>query len=98
MDDTILMPPKPLKGRLKELDAIVVRRLEAGEREMTNASLREEMGMSERNFRALVTEAGVAGPKSTAWSEPAATQREDDGAASSSVGLSDRGGEIFLYL
>ena len=46
VDDTILMPPKPLKGRLKELDAIVVRRLEAGEMEMTNASLREEMGMS----------------------------------------------------
>ena len=32
----------------------MTRRLEAGERQMTNASLREEMGMSERNFRALV--------------------------------------------
>ena len=54
VDDVVLMPPKPLKGRLKELDAIVVRRLEAGETEMTNASLREELGMSERNYRALV--------------------------------------------
>jgi hypothetical protein len=53
-EDIVLLPPKPLKGRLKGLDAIVVRRLEAGERQMTNASLRDEMGMSERNFRALV--------------------------------------------
>ncbi len=53
-EDIVLLPPKPLKGRLKDLDTIVVRRLEAGERQMTNASLREEMGMSERNFRALV--------------------------------------------
>ena len=53
-EDIVLLPPKPLKGRLKDLDAIVVRRLEAGARQMTNASLREEMDMSERNFRALV--------------------------------------------
>ncbi len=55
VQDTVLLPPTPLKGRLKELDTIVVRRLEAGEREMTNPkSLGAEMGMDERNFRALV--------------------------------------------
>ena len=53
-EDIVLLPPKPLKGRLKDLVTIVVRRLEAGERQMTNASLREEMGMSGRNLRALV--------------------------------------------
>lgn len=42
------------RAALKDLDTNVVRRLEAGERQMTNASLRDEMGMSERNFRALV--------------------------------------------
>jgi hypothetical protein len=52
--DTLLMPARPLKGRLRDLDAIVVRRLGAGEREMTNVSLYGEMGMMERNFRALV--------------------------------------------
>ena len=52
--DTMLLPPKPLKGRLRDLDAIVVRRLEAGETEMTNASLYGEIGMLDRNFRALV--------------------------------------------
>ena len=54
VDDIILMPPKPLKGRLKDLDAIVVRRLEAGEVEMTNQSLWEEMGMQKPNMLALV--------------------------------------------
>jgi hypothetical protein len=52
--DTVLIPSKPLKGRLKELEGIVTRRLGAGDREMTNASLCGEMDMSERNFRALV--------------------------------------------
>jgi hypothetical protein len=42
------------RAALKDLDTNVVRRLEAGERQMTNASLRDEMGMSDRNFRALV--------------------------------------------
>lgn len=54
VDDIILMPPKPLKGRLVDLDAIVVRRLEAGETEMTDQSLWEEMGMRKPNMLALV--------------------------------------------
>ena len=53
-EDIVLLPPEPLNGRLKDLDGIVVKRLEANEQQMTNASLREELGMSERNFRALV--------------------------------------------
>src|SRR6185312_2873381 len=53
-EDAALLPPKPLKGRLKDLDAIVVRRLAAGDREMTNASLAVELGMADRDFRRLV--------------------------------------------
>lgn len=51
--DTVLIPSQPLKGRLKELDEIVVRRLGENESEMTNASLYGEMGMDKANFRAL---------------------------------------------
>src|SRR5262249_679548 len=52
--DSVLLPPTPLKGRLKDLAAIVTRRLEAGEREMTNQSLYEDLGMAKQNFGALV--------------------------------------------
>ena len=52
--DNLLLPARPLRGRLKALDTIVVRRLRAGEREMTNGSICSEMRMSDRNFRALV--------------------------------------------
>jgi hypothetical protein len=52
--DNLLMPARPLRGHLKTLDTIMVRRLGSGDRKMTNASLSHEMGMSDRNFRALV--------------------------------------------
>jgi hypothetical protein len=55
VEDTVLMPPRPLKGRLADLAEIVVRRLEAGETEMTNLSLYEELGMAKGNFGKLVT-------------------------------------------
>jgi hypothetical protein len=55
VEDTVLMPPKPLKGRLADLDAIVRRRLEAGETEMTNASLYAELKMAKSNFHRLVS-------------------------------------------
>ena len=54
VDDVVLMPPKPLKGRLKDLAAIIGRRLEAGETEISNPSLYEELGMDQRNFAKLV--------------------------------------------
>jgi hypothetical protein len=54
-EDQTLLPARPLKGRLKDLDAIVVMRLGAGEREMSNASLYEELGMVKGNFGKLVT-------------------------------------------
>lgn len=53
-EDHVLMPPVPLKGRLKELSGVVLRRLEAGETEMSNQSLYEELGMQKTNFSALV--------------------------------------------
>ena len=54
VDDRVLMPPKPLTGRLGDLAGVVSRRLEAGEREMTNPSLYAELGMDQRNFSKLV--------------------------------------------
>jgi len=54
LEDTTLLPPRPLKGRLTDLDAIVVRRLADGDTEMTNQSLWEELGMKKPNFLALV--------------------------------------------
>jgi hypothetical protein len=39
---------------LEDLNTIVVRRLQAGETEMTNQSLYEELGMKKPNFLALV--------------------------------------------
>jgi hypothetical protein len=53
VEDTVLLPPKPLKGRLGQLYDIVVRHLEAGDREMTNASLYGEMGIGCREQAAL---------------------------------------------
>jgi hypothetical protein len=52
--DRVLMPEKALPGRLKDLAVIVERRLAAGETEMTNLSLYEEMGMQRQNFSKLV--------------------------------------------
>jgi len=52
--DRVLIPDHPLKGRLGELAAVVTRRLEAGETEMTNQSMYEEMRMAKENFGALV--------------------------------------------
>ena len=52
--DRVLLPEKPLRGRLQELAAIVTRRLSAGETEFTNPSLYDEMGMARQDFAALV--------------------------------------------
>jgi hypothetical protein len=52
--DTVLLPPVPLKGRLKDLAEIVFRRLEAGETVLTNPSLYDELGMQRPNFAALI--------------------------------------------
>lgn len=62
VDDRLLMPAKPLKGRLRALSDIVSRRLGAGEREMTNPSLALELGMERQNFGALVNK-----PEWKAW-------------------------------
>ena len=62
VQDHALMPAKPLKGRLKSLSDIVARRLEAGEREMTNPSLCAELGMERKNFAKL-----VKAPEWQAW-------------------------------
>jgi hypothetical protein len=43
-EDTVLMPTKPLKCRVAALDAIVVRRLGAGETDLTNASCMKNSG------------------------------------------------------
>jgi hypothetical protein len=52
--DKILAPEVPLKGKPLELATIVERRLAAGETELCNPSLYEEMGMEKANFRRLV--------------------------------------------
>jgi hypothetical protein len=54
VQDTVLMPPRPLKGRLADLAAIIARRLAAGETEMTNPSLYAELGINRSNFGRLV--------------------------------------------
>ncbi len=82
--DTVLMPPKPLKGRLKELDNIVVRRLEAGEQEMTNQSLYDEL---EAQLRQAGRPARVASPYSPGWTTAPATTGSNDGTASRRVRL-----------
>ena len=61
-DDRQLMPAKPLKGRLKALSDIVSRRLGEGEREMSNPSLGNELGMTRQDFGALVRK-----PEWQAW-------------------------------
>ena len=53
-EDRSLMPVKPLRGRLKDLSAIVARRLAAGDVEMPNPSLCAELGMARQDFAALV--------------------------------------------
>ena len=58
MSDVSLFPPKVLKGRLGELEGIVRGRLSHGEREMTNQSLRDAMGMRQDDFRKLLKHAG----------------------------------------
>ena len=53
-DDRVLIPPKPLKGRLRQLQRIVDRRILAGETELSNPSLYAEMAMRQPNFAKLV--------------------------------------------
>jgi hypothetical protein len=62
IEDHTLMPAKPLKGRMKELSELIASRLAAGEREMTNPSLYETLGMSRQNFGKLVKR-----PEFQAW-------------------------------
>lgn len=54
IEDRLLMPAKPLRGKLKALSEIVSRRLGEGEREMTNPSLCLELAMERKNFAKLV--------------------------------------------
>ena len=60
--DVTLMPPKPLKGNLKRLADAVQRRLEAGDWEMTDASLYGEVGIAKSNHGKL-----KAKPEWAAW-------------------------------
>lgn len=60
--DRLLMPAKPLKGKLKALSEIVTRRLNEGEREISNPTLAKELGMAQPNFSALVKK-----PEWQAW-------------------------------
>jgi hypothetical protein len=52
--DRELMPEEALPGRLKDLAGIIEGRLDAGETEMSNQSLYEELRMSKQQFGALV--------------------------------------------
>jgi hypothetical protein len=52
--DHELMPETALPGRLKNLAGIIEMRLDAGETEMSNQSLYEELRMSKQQFGALV--------------------------------------------
>lgn len=61
-EDHTLLPAKPLRGRLKALSEIVAARLAAGEREMTNPSLYDALGMSRQNFAKI-----VKGPEWQDW-------------------------------
>jgi hypothetical protein len=60
--DLSRMPPKPLKGNLKRLADTVQRRLEAGDREMTDTSLYGEMDVTKNNYGKL-----KAKPEWVAW-------------------------------
>jgi hypothetical protein len=57
IDDRTLLPEKPLTGRLKQLADIILRRLAAGETELSNPSLYEALGMAKGNFGKLVVRA-----------------------------------------
>ena len=61
-EDRLLMPAKPLKGKLKALSEIVVQRLGEGDRELSNKSMATELGMLQPNFSALVKK-----PEWQAW-------------------------------
>jgi hypothetical protein len=52
--DHTLMPQKPLRGRMKDLADLVAGRLAAGEREITNPSLYESLGIARQDFAKLV--------------------------------------------
>ena len=54
VDDRSLMPAKPLKGRLKALSVIAIRRLNGGEDELRFPSLREELRVTRSDFGKLV--------------------------------------------
>ena len=53
-DDRSLLPAKPLKGKLKALGSIVAARLAAGETQMLNTALGEQLGMDATAFRRLL--------------------------------------------
>jgi hypothetical protein len=52
--DKVLAPEVPLTGRLQELATIVERRLAAGDTELSNSSLYDELGISKQQFAGLV--------------------------------------------
>jgi hypothetical protein len=54
IEDRKLKPEEPLKGRMRELGDLVLRRLAAGETELSNPSLYEALGMERTNFGKLV--------------------------------------------
>jgi len=60
--DLTLMPTKPLKGNLLKLAAAVIRRLEAGDLEMTDASLYGALGITRHSYGKL-----KAKPEWAAW-------------------------------
>lgn len=60
--DLTLMPTKPLKGNLLKLSMAVIERLEAGDREMTDASLYGALGIAKGNYANL-----KAKPEWVAW-------------------------------
>ena len=91
------MPSKPLRGHLKTLDTIVVRRLEAGEREMTNASLSHELGMSDRNFRALVQKPEWQERRTQLGLTPQRLSGPEDGASVGGVAAQRSEGVISFY-
>lgn len=52
--DHLMLPAKPLKGKLKALSEIVARRLAEGAREIANPSLCAELEMARQDFAKLV--------------------------------------------
>ncbi len=61
INDRVLVPREPLVGRALELAEIVQRRLAAGETDLSNPSLYDEMGMNRSNFARLI--------RSPAWQD-----------------------------